>query len=365
MKKIPVLLSVLILLSSITSCSKLNNIDMPSSEDPSSSLSSTVVSNYSSSEIPDIDPATINPLTGLADYNKDIKIKRPVCIMISNSARALPQCGINSADIIFETLAEGGITRLMGVYSDVDKIPDVGPIRSSRQYYVKLSRGLDAIFMHWGGSVYAYDNLNQGNISNVDGNKYEGVYYWRDPVRRANNGYEHSGFTSGEKIKQSISDLKFNTEPQDKYYNMFNFYLPDEIITPTGGSCKKLYVPFSNYYDGTYDYHEATRLYKKSQNGEIQVDGNTNVQASVTNILVLYAPVKRMSPENDYIDVDLTGGSGIYVSNGAYQEISWEKGNQEDPLKVKAKDGSELKLNAGKSWVNIFPIDRKDMVTTE
>ena len=360
------MLFAIILILSVASCSRIDSKTLVRDESvlPESSDSSENSSELSSSEAPPVDPDIINPLTGLYNYNKDIKIKRPIAIMISNSDLALPQCGIENADVIFETLAEGGISRLMGIYSDVDKIPDIGPIRSARQYYVSIARGFDAVFMHWGGSVYANDNLRLGGISNVDANQYEGTYYWRDPDRRKNNGYEHSGFTNGEKIKEAISGLNFDTTPKEKYYETFKFNPPDSPVIPSGGTCKQLLVPYSQYSDGVFDYDETTKLYKKTQNGIPQIDGTTKKQAEVTNLLVLFAPVKSM-PSSSYIDVDLTGGSGIYVSNGSYEEITWEKGDMNNPFKFKAKNGDDLVINAGRSWINIFPLDKKGSVVTK
>ena len=88
----------------------------------------------------------VNPLTGLAT-DTDISGKRPFAVMINNIRVATPQCGISKADIIFETLAEGGLTRLMAVYQDIEDVGTIGSVRSARPYYIDIAMGFDAIFV--------------------------------------------------------------------------------------------------------------------------------------------------------------------------------------------------------------------------
>ena len=94
----------------------------------------------------------LNPLTGLMTLSDEAVGKRPVAIVINNIKDSLPQYGIAGADIIFEMVAEAGITRLLGVWGDYTQIPDVCSVRSSRPYFVDLAAGFDALYIHVGGS---------------------------------------------------------------------------------------------------------------------------------------------------------------------------------------------------------------------
>lgn len=113
--------------------------------------------------------------------------------------KALPQLGVSQADIIYEALAEGGITRMLGVFQSVEGVGDIGSVRSARDYYVSLALGHDAIFLHAGGSPGAYTAIDNWGVSAFDcvNGPYEGTLFWRDQQRRKNMGLEHSVLTSG------------------------------------------------------------------------------------------------------------------------------------------------------------------------
>ena len=108
-----------------------------------------------------------NPLTG-EGLNEDISGKRPIAVMFNNLRKALPQIGIAQADVIYEIVAEGGITRMMGVFQNLEGVGDLGSIRSARDYYVSLALGHDAIYIHAGGSPQAYDAFDSWGITHID-----------------------------------------------------------------------------------------------------------------------------------------------------------------------------------------------------
>ena len=118
-----------------------------------------------------------NYLTGMPFADGADKTARPVAVMINNLKIAHPQSGLTNADIIYEAVTEGGITRLMAVYSDINKIEKVGPVRSARHDYVEIAKGMNAIFGHWGGSnengfTLAYPTIKTLGVNNIAGMKY-------------------------------------------------------------------------------------------------------------------------------------------------------------------------------------------------
>ena len=145
-----------------------------------------------------------NPLTG-EGLNEDISGKRPVAVMFNNLRKALPQIGIAQADVIYEIVAEGGITRMMGVFQNLEGVGNLGSIRSARDYYVSLALGHDAIYIHAGGSPQAYDAFDSWGITHIDFvNGPYGNMCWRDPDRKKTAGLEHSLFTSSEKVLEQM-----------------------------------------------------------------------------------------------------------------------------------------------------------------
>ena len=122
---------------------------------------------------------------------------RPYAVMINNNHDAWPQCGLQDAYIVYEIIAEGGISRMMALYKDT--FPEkIGSVRSARHYFIDYAEENDAIFVHWGGSPQAYSRLN--SIAHLDGIALEGTVFFRD--RTLNRDYEHTGFTSMENVKE-------------------------------------------------------------------------------------------------------------------------------------------------------------------
>ena len=158
-------------------------------------------------------PSGINPLTGEPMESK-YENNRPVAVMLNNLKAAQPQLGISQADIIYEVPAEGGITRMLGVYQSLEGVGNLGSIRSARSYYLELALGLDALFVHAGGSPGAYRDLPAWGVDNMDGvrGRSDAEIFWRDAERRKSKGYEHSLLTSGERILDYLGEGHFPTE---------------------------------------------------------------------------------------------------------------------------------------------------------
>lgn len=132
--------------------------------------------------------------------------RRPVAIMINNIKKCLPQDNITAGDMYYECAAEGGITRIMMLTSNYDKLGVVGSVRSSRDYFVDFLANHDAIYVHAGGSEMAYDKILWRGIDNLDGvNMYLPNMFYRDSYRMNNMGYEHSLMTTGENIVAGIA----------------------------------------------------------------------------------------------------------------------------------------------------------------
>lgn len=297
-------------------------------------------------------------LTGLPVENESDQYRRPVAIMINNIKKALPQYGISKASIIFEALAEGGITRLLAVFEDVSAVEQIGTVRSSRPIYIDLAESIDAVYIHFGASPEAYSRLANDNIDSYD--FIEGknnALYWRDKARIKSSGYEHSAFTSGDRIANKLESDDVRMTRSSKYGSMFNF---SETIPSFGiKDATKISAVFSSYKTGTYTYDDNLGLYRIGQYGTTHIDAQTGGQLAFKNVFIL-----RM---NSYVipgdtagrlRFESTGeGTGYYFVNGEKREITWKRSAQSAPFKFYDENGAELEVFPGDSYVAIVPLD--------
>jgi len=307
------------------------------------------------------DPLYINPLTGEGS-DIDLSANRPVAIMLNNLKKALPQCGISQADIIYEAPAEGGITRMMAVFQSLDGVGNLGSVRSSRPYYVELATGLDAIYIHAGGSDDAYAAIKKYGAFNIDGvnGPYGGTMFYRDAQRKKSAGFEHSLFTSEERIEKLLSSSLSKMRQTHKE----DWSLPLTFVkdgTPAGGEqANTISAKFSYYKTGlfTYDPERGTYLVSQKVDGQDgpYVDGNNTQQIEVTNVLVLCTDINLIKGDSaGRLTVRLTGsGKGYYACGGRYVPITWSKDSANSPFRFATADGQPLVLGVGKSYINIM-----------
>lgn len=297
---------------------------------------------------PDV-PSGTNPLTGLPMEPENMG-NRPVAVMLNNLKAAQPQLGISQADIIYEVTAEGGITRMVGIYQTVEDIELLGSIRSTRPYYIELALGHDAILVHAGGSQEAYGDLQQWKVDRMDGVRgaEDAKIFWRDADRRRNNGYEHSLVTSGQNIQDYI-DRHFTKEHRSDYHYIQAF---TEDGTPVEGApAEQISLRFSNYKTGTFAYDAASGQYLVGQYGGGHVDGSTGEQVAATNVLVLETKITVIDSEGRQ-RVQTTGeGQGTYFCGGKAVPIQWSRKDRNTPFAYTLENGKPLTLGQGKSYV--------------
>lgn len=361
---IGVFLAIVLLISSFAGCNKEDGYDVDGVPTTNSEETTTEVNNL---------PENVNPLTGVADLSEEAIGSRPIAIMVENSPAARPQWGITTPDIVIEGVAEGGITRMMWVYADVEKIPDkVGPIRSARHDFVELAKGMNAIFVHVGGSdgsrvnlTLAYQTIKNLGVNNIDGNKWFGQYFERDTTRTT--AIEHRAITKKDYIKAAITKLGYTTEqtvdnwePFDVLVNGQSGAWGDSSVT---GSCSEISVTFSSGYVHTFKYNATDKKYYNYLNNKVMTDGNNGKEMAVENVIALYVPVSTLSTKEGHRewDFEATNGEGFYVSNGIGQKVYWSKAGKDAPLKIKNMNGEELKVSSGQTWIGIVPEANRDL----
>ena len=297
-----------------------------------------------------LSPYVTNPLTGIDDLSSAYYGKRPVAVMINNikTAQAV-QTAVGDADLVFETLVEGGITRLMAVYSDISKIGQIGTIRSSRYSFIELACGLDARYVYCGTdeqfALPLMQSLEMNDTLDLDNNASAlGV--------RVQNGldYEHTLYTDGEKILDAYNDGR--TELKDRAKNPFSFNPVDAPVSYEQAAAD-FKVRFSGSYSTTFTYENDSGSYLRgNSNGTPFVDLHSGKYERFQNVLVLYTDVYSLA-DDYHMKSELTSGSGVYFTGGGYTQIKWSKGDSTAPLKLTDTQGNVLKLNAGNSYICI------------
>lgn len=309
------------------------------------------------------EPDIINPLTGL-EAEVDYENRRPLAIMINNIREATPQEGVSYADIMYECIVEGGITRLMMVVSDYENLPVVGSVRSSREYYLDFAANHDAIYMHAGGSNQAYVELKSRGVDNLDGVNDNVISYkcfYRDAWREANMGYVHSLVTTGERIVDGIKYKKYDTTLAENFDSPLDFVPYDTVRIPEGGDASYLQVSYTVSHQPYFEYNENEGVYYRWQfRGDKHIDKTADVQLSFANVIVLYCKTASTNDSYKHMDVTTTGsGEGYYLYGGKYEKITWEKADEDTPVKLYNESGEELLVNRGKTFFQICTVDMK------
>lgn len=309
----------------------------------------------------------LNPLSGLP-IGEEWVDRRPVAIMLNNLKQALPQQGQSQADILYECLEEGGITRMMGVYQSVEDLGVVGSIRSARTYYLELALGHDAIYIHAGGSDEpktedAYGKIRAWGVASLDGvrgpymsNSVEGNLMWRDPGRVKRNGSVHSVITTGETIQKLFPTYSLRQEHAEGW--SYEMVFADDGTPKDGAEAGTITVPFSYYKTGVFTYDPDSGLYLVEEYGAPYIDGNTGEQVGVTNVVVIRAQHRNTGDSYGHITIDLSsGGTGYFACGGQMVDLLWSKEYPSGQLKYTTLDGAPIVFGRGHTYVNVVPTD--------
>jgi len=331
-----------------------------------------------SENIVPLNQGNVSPISGLACENWN---KRAVAVMQPSDLQARPAAGFSEADMVIEMPAyTSSVTRLMGVY--ICNIPkEIGAIRSSRHDYIALAAGLNAVFIHWGGSHFALDLLKNKIIDNIE--CMSGNYCARWDIT-GKMRMEDTGHITKENVLKAIADYKFSTE------NKFSGYAHQAEAPidqrPNGGHLR---VAFAGPYAAEYDYDKATNTYLRIWGKVNDTDRNNNQRVAPKNVAVLFAKSDQITTDQNYSgmsdpwanveEIKKTGvesisgrynnvqigdpwydssdsGEAHYYMNGKVVDGTWKK----DKSKIDSKStfydnaGKEIMFVPGQVWVEIL-----------
>lgn len=294
-----------------------------------------------------------SPLTGVQCDNYK---QRPIAVMMAGDAVARPLSGLSQAEIVVEMpVITGSVTRLMGVY--VCNLPDeVGSIRSARHDYISLVRGWDAIYVHWGGSHFALDELKTGKrytgedlgkVPDIDAISSSGPFFRKSTVPAP-----HNGFVSLPKVIDLAKKREYTLETNLDGYK----FQSQKTIEAEKKDAKegKLYVGFAGVFATSWEYNKEDNTYTRYWAGQKDVDrGNNDAEIKAKNIVVIRASSRQI--EGQYNEVTIYGkGEGKIYHNGQEKNITWKKEGFKDTLRFYGEDGKEILLVPGQTFIQVI-----------
>lgn len=315
-----------------------------------------------------------NPLTGEL-RQKDTRIVGVMVNNICNSEKqnARPQRGIGSADLLIESKVEGGITRFCAVYSDVNDIPEIGPIRSGRDQFLQLLMPWQALYYHDGESIFCTQFINVYKYSDLN---IGGKNYFNTPVhphvahrikRSENVAYEHTEFTSAKEIQQAASNagIRLDYAYEDTFFRFADYRTSAVSELEGEPSARNISITHSASYKTSFAYNSWGKNYKMSMYShrtkkfESSVDELTNKQLTFDNVVVCFANIAAYAGDShDVQEVQyVQGGEAYLFTRGGVQTGHWEKNHPTQALKLYTDSGEEMILNRGKTYFALVDDD--------
>ena len=348
LKKLISLLLVLLLVFTLGACGEKETPSDDQSSAPSSDASSEIVDNTT---------YYLNTLTGENTLSASAKNRKPIAITVNNVRVAQKvQCGLDKADVVFETEVEGGITRLLALFADPTDVKKIGTVRSLRVVFADLAAGMDAIlFYHGIDPTYCKPYLKTLNIDSYQ------IGSSSDSFRDDNGlALEHTLYTTGERLNKVIEKKKFDNKNSGKTW--VSFRDGEDKVAPSEQSAKKIDVNFSGTTGTQFIYDENEQKYARARKGVEYTDLASGNRELFTNVLILKTSITDYA-DGHHRNISLKGGEGYYASAGGVVPIKWTKGDNKDSFKFTLADGSKFTANQGNFYVCIM--SEKKTVTFE
>lgn len=291
-------------------------------------------------------------------------VRRPIAVMIPNNAPAMPQYGLSKAAIIYEAPVEGRITRLMGVFEDYDELDHIGPVRSSRDYFVYVAMGYQAIYCNWGlARPYVEELLSRDTVQNISA-AVEGIHNPSDEafgrIKRPGYATEFTGYLFIDGLEKAVKRQKYETEYDELFVPPFTFIADnyraeyaeekDAFHIYPGG--REENAGGYGAYNPYFEYEEEEQLYYRYQDGKKQIDEYDGSQLAVSNVVLQYCH-GEVRDKKDYLAFGVHGeGDALVFTNGKVIEATWMRYDGDaTPAKFFDKDGNEIIFNQGKTWI--------------
>ncbi len=307
--------------------------------------------------------------------------RRPLAVMIENHAESRPQSGLSSADIIYEAVAEGGITRFMGVFYCGIAAGDVtlAPVRSARSHFLPWVLEYDALYNHVGGAGRCSDDtvddrakalcqIEQFKIKDMDqfGISFPTCYRNYDRLDHP-VATEHTMVCFTDKLyKLAVERGWTNEDTKGVKWNAryVSWKFKDDAKTgERAASSSASFVAWKGYeseYGVRWDYDPAGNFYKRANGNVPHTDLETGEQLTAKVVIVQFA--KETGPVDDHLHLlynTIGTGDGLLLEDGKVTKITWKKPVRTDRTKFYTDKGTEVSLNRGQIWIELLPIGTK------
>ena len=307
--------------------------------------------------MPELMTGQENPLTGLPMSEDASPDNRPLAIVMANTTDALPMNGASDADILYELLVEGGITRMLGIFQDHSNLGKIGSVRSIRHYTVEIAASYDAILFASGGSEPAIIEVKNQNVTFFQEGGNGGNLFRRDSGRIPGRsvGHVHSVIVVGDRLAQNLPDRVSRMEHESDFKQALTF--SDNATPASGSDATDIVVSFPGGKNTMFTYNSAENVYYMRQYNRDFIDANNEKHVSFANVIVLRTPISALSGQYAGAgrrDMSTVGsGDGYLAHGGKYIEIKWSRPDKASQFVYTLKDGSELELGRGTTYIGI------------
>jgi hypothetical protein len=287
-------------------------------------------------------------LTGLPATSVEEVLRRPLSVKIENTPDARPQLGINSADVVYETIVEGGITRLNCIFQST--IPyEVGPVRSGRNSDVSIVPQYDALFFMSGANEVVLGEIAQARLADmsypVAWDLYYRVNYRYAPhdlylyLGEAYSAAQRMGYATSQ-TRETLHALEFGTLDGSGYK-----------------AATWITIPFSYSYVAEWEWDATSRTYLRYMDGPT-TDAKDGQQVRATNVVVLWAPyIPVLDGQTSAINLNGSGRATLFI-DGRRIDGSWESDGN-NPPRFKDTNGKIVKLMPGKTWFQVLDVGQE------
>ncbi len=309
-----------------------------------------------------------NPLNGEKvpmSEASEWKDSRPIGVMMNNHLSSRPQSGLGEADLVFEIVAEGGITRYLAFF--LSKLPEkIGTVRSTREYYLVIVKEIgDAMLMHIGWSPQALVAIESWPVRSLGRG---GAQFFRDEARiNAGIPIEHTAYVNGKHLREHGNSLGW--EGKSETFESWKF--KEDGPVDKSQQClvtecdKPLVIDFwyKGDYTGAFKYDRNTNSYLRfsgyDENDQLTalIDPESNKQVAVKNVIVQYVVENSISGDDkNRLDYQFIGsGQAVVFRDGQALKATWRKESRDGRTKYFDSNGQEILFNRGKIWVSIVP----------
>lgn len=288
-------------------------------------------------------PVYYSPLTGEVVASLAVTTQPVTAVMIENSPDARPQSGLKQAGVVFEAIAEGGITRFMALYQQ-EKPQTIGPVRSLRIYDIDWFAPFNASIAHVGGSAAALAEVRNGSFRDID-QFFNSAYYTRTSDRLA----PHNVYTSFAKLDALNAAKGYTTSK----VTGFTRTTGKAATTPTASTVA---INFgSALFNTSYVYDKTTNTYLRSQAGAPHLDREEGQLAPTVVIAMHVNEVTVLQDGNREQLTTIGSGKATIFQNGVATDVTWTKSSQNAQIVFTDAAGKDVPLDRGQTWISAVP----------